>query len=70
MDPELQRALIIVGAVGGAIAVVGTVVLYFVFRAFGGKNAGGSSHFGLIAGLVGFVFLCCAALFMLAYAER
>jgi hypothetical protein len=52
---------------GGAIGAVGYVVLYFVFRAFGTKSAGSSSHIGLIAALLGFVFLCCIGLFALAY---
>ena len=67
MDPEFQRALIVVLIVGSIIGVLGTVVLYFVFRAFGGKTPGSSSHFGLIALLIGFVFACCLGLLLLSY---
>lgn len=43
---------------------VGTAVLLLAFRtAKGGKPM----HAGLIGGLVVFVFLCCAILFVLAY---
>lgn len=70
VDPEFQKALTIVLAVGLGIAAVGTIVLFFVFRAFGEKGAGGSSHVGLIGALIAFVFICCVALFRLAYAAN
>ena len=41
--------------------------LYIVFRMFGGKKAGGTSQNVLIAALLAFIFLCCAALMWLAY---
>jgi hypothetical protein len=52
------------------VCVIGTVVLIVIFRQFGGPRPGSSSHFGLIAALVGFVFLCCLGLFALSYANR
>ncbi|HEX8254583.1 MAG TPA: hypothetical protein VF846_15675 [Thermoanaerobaculia bacterium] len=58
--------LIVLGA-GGAIGIVGTLALFFIFRAFGGKTPGSSSHFGLMAALVGFVFAVCFALFIVSY---
>lgn len=67
MDPEFQRALVTVVIVGSLIAVVGTLVLYFAFRAFGGPKPGGQRHAGLIAALLAFVFLCSAALFYFAW---
>ena len=66
MDPEFQRALIVVLIVGGLIAGIGTVLLVLAFRAFGGAKAGRGSHMALMAGLVAFVFACCLALFLLA----
>lgn len=70
MDPEFLRPLFVVLIVGSLIAGIGTVGLYFAFRAFGEKEAGGSSHMGLIFGLLGFIFLCCLALLALSYSER
>lgn len=66
MDPESQKALIIVLIAGSAIAAIGTVALVLVFRGFG-KQPGSSSHFGLIAGLLAFVFAVCAGLLILSY---
>jgi hypothetical protein len=57
----------VVLVVGSIIGVLGTVALYFVFRAFGGKTPGSSSHFGLIGLLIGFVFACCLGLLLLSY---
>lgn len=68
MDPEFQRAIVIVLVVGGFMGGVGALTLFFAFRAFGGKTAGSSGHFGLIIGLLTFVFICCLLLFALSYA--
>ena len=51
-------------AVGGLIAGIGTVLLFFAFRAFGGPKAGRAPHLVLIAALVAFVFGCCLLLFV------
>jgi hypothetical protein len=51
---------------GLAIGGIATVALVFIFRGFG-KQPGSSSHFGLMAGLLGFVFLICVVLFFLSY---
>jgi multisubunit Na+/H+ antiporter MnhB subunit len=67
MDPEFLRPLSFVLIGGGAVCAIATVVLVLIFRRFGGAKPGSSSHFGLIAALVGFVFLCCLALFALSY---
>lgn len=67
MDPEFQRALITVVIVGSVIALIGTVVLYFAFQAFGGKKPGGQLHAALIAGLLAFIFLCSFALFYVSW---
>ena len=56
-------------AVGSLVGVIGTVALYYIFRAFGGREAGGSSHVGYMLALLLFVFICCAAFFRLAYWE-
>lgn len=63
MDPEFQRALLIVLAVGFAIAAIGTAAVFLVFRRFGGKG-----HFGLIGALVAFLFVCCAVLLLVSRA--
>jgi hypothetical protein len=67
VDPEFQKALIVVLVVGSIIAAIGTVTLVFVFRQFGGKQAGSSSHLGLMAALLIFIFVVCGALFLLSY---
>jgi multisubunit Na+/H+ antiporter MnhB subunit len=67
MDPELQRAFIVVLIAGSIVIAVGTVTLYLVFRAYGGEKAGGKSHRTLVAALVGFIFLCCLGLLALSY---
>lgn len=54
----------VVLAVGSVIAGVGTLLLYFAFRAFSGAGAGRTSHMVLIASVVVFVFGCCLLLFM------
>jgi hypothetical protein len=66
VDPEFQRALIIVLIVGSLMAGTGTVLLVFAFRAFGGAKAGRGSHMALMGGLVAFVLACCLALFLFA----
>ena len=67
MDPEFQRALTVVLIVGLGIGGAGAIALFFIFRAFGGRNAGGPAHFAFIVVLIAFVFLACAGLFVLAY---
>jgi hypothetical protein len=67
VDPESQRALIIVLIVGSIIGGIGTVTLVVIFRQFGEKRAGSSSHIGLMAALIAFVFAVCGALFLLSY---
>jgi len=70
MDPEFQKILTIVLIVGSVVIAAGTLLLFVVFRAFGGKTPGSSTHFALIAALLGFVFACCLGLLLLSYAGR
>lgn len=70
MDPEFLRPLSFVLIAGGVVFAVGTIALVFVFRQFGGRTPGSSTHFALIAALLGFVFLCCLGLLALSYANR
>ena len=67
MDPQSQRALIIVLVVGSIIVAIGTLTLFVIFRTYGEKKAGGTSHNILIALLITFIFLCCLGLFALSY---
>ena len=69
MDREFQRALIVVLIGGTSVVAAGAVTLYFVFRRFGNASAGGNAHMALIAALVTFVLLACAALFALSYSR-
>ena len=70
MDPQSQRALILVLLGGSIVIAIGTVTLFIVFRKFGEANAGGRSHKTLIAALLAFIFLCCLGLLALAYSDR
>jgi hypothetical protein len=70
MDPEFKRALTIVVIVGSIIGAAGYTTLYFIFRAFGTKQAGKSSHVGLMVGLLAFILVTCIALFTLSYAGQ
>jgi hypothetical protein len=66
VEPEFQRALIVVLIVGTLIAGTGTLLLFLAFRRFGGEKAARPAHMALIAGLVVFVFACCLLLFLFA----
>lgn len=70
MDPQSQRALIVVLVVGSVVMAIGTVTLFVVFRRFGETKAGGASHKTLIAALIAFIFLCCLGLLALSYASN
>ena len=64
MEPEFQRALIVVLIAGSVIFGTGALILYLAFRAAQGNRA---MNMNLIGALILFVFLCCALLFALAY---
>lgn len=70
MDPQSQRALIVVLIVGSIIVAIGTLTLFVIFRTFGEKKAGGKTHQTLIAVLIAFIFLCCLGLFALSYSGQ
>ena len=70
MDLQSQRALIVVLVVGSIIVAVGTLTLYVVFRMFGEKKAGSTTHRTIIAVLITFIFLCCLGLFALSYSGQ
>ncbi|HEX8411019.1 MAG TPA: hypothetical protein VF883_19305 [Thermoanaerobaculia bacterium] len=67
VEPEFQRALLVVLVAGTVVVGIGATVLFLAFR---GAQKGRSMHMGLIGGLVAFVFLCCLALFALSYAAE
>lgn len=69
MDPEFLRLLVRVGLVGGAIGVIGSVILVFAFRALA-PDVAESREFRawiLIAVLLAFVLLCCAFLLRFSF---
>lgn len=70
MDPEFQRALVFVLIAGLVVVSLGAGVLLFVFRTFGGKEAGQPWHIALMVALIAFVFVCCGVLLMISYAAR
>lgn len=67
MEPEFQRALIIVALVGTVIFAVGATVLYIVFRGFGREGAGKQKHITLMISLVAFIFVACLGLFLYSF---
>ena len=67
MTNEELRALIITLILGTVITGAGAAALYLVFRRFGERGAGGSTHMGWIGALITFVFASCALLLFLAY---
>ncbi|HYC59710.1 MAG TPA: hypothetical protein VEK79_09105 [Thermoanaerobaculia bacterium] len=67
MDPESQRALIVVLVGGTLVMAIAAGGLYLVFRTYGSEKAGGTSHKTLIAAVLSFILLCCLGLMWLAY---
>jgi uncharacterized membrane protein HdeD (DUF308 family) len=65
-EAEFQRALTVVLGGGAIIMGVATIVLALAFRSYGTKKP----RMGLIAGLVAFLFVCCAILLALSYGAR
>ena len=65
-DADL-RALIITLVLGTFIAATGATALFFAFRRFGERGAGGSSHMAFIGALIAFVFAACGLLLFLSY---
>jgi hypothetical protein len=70
MDPEFQRALIIVLVAGSLIGGAGALALFLIFRRFEGAGAGGTTHIALMVALIAFVLVSCLALFALSYSAR
>ena len=64
MEPEFQKALIVVLIAGSVIFGTATLVLFLAFRAAKGNR---SMNLNLIGALVMFVFVCCLVLFALSY---
>jgi amino acid transporter len=68
VDPQFQRALIVVVVAGTVVFTIGAVVLWLAFRAFGQKEGERQPPFVLIGTVVAFVFACCFVLFFLTFA--
>jgi riboflavin transporter FmnP len=64
LDPEFTKMLFRVMLIGGAMALVAGGVLLLAFRAFGRQSARRATM--LLAGLVGFIILCCVLLLALS----
>jgi CHASE2 domain-containing sensor protein len=64
MDPEFQRILFRVLAVGGAIGTIGAAALFVAFRAFRGDSPTRAPV--LVGAVIAFVLVVCAALLMLS----
>lgn len=68
MDPELQRLLIRVAIIGGAIIALAAGALVIAFRSFSTTHERGRDFRAavLIAGVLAFVMVCCVVLFRLS----
>ena len=66
MDPEFQRVLMRVFAIGGIIAAIGATGVYLVFRSFGESPAFVRSRGPIIFIVLGFVVMCCLILLRLS----
>ncbi|HWS72720.1 MAG TPA: hypothetical protein VN605_11425 [Thermoanaerobaculia bacterium] len=69
MQPDFQQALLRVAITGGAIGIVGVVLLVFAVRAFRGARPSPFRGAVLIAATIVFVFVCCFLLLRVS-AER
>jgi uncharacterized membrane protein HdeD (DUF308 family) len=70
VDAEFQKALLVVFAVGGFVAVAGATLLLFAFRAHASEEKRKvPMAIVLTAGLLAFVFLACFLFLMLAMRE-
>jgi hypothetical protein len=67
MDPEFQKILFRVVAIGGVIGIVGTVTLVLAFRSFDKRNLRAVL---LVAALLAFVLAVCGGLLMMSTARR
>ena len=66
MDSEFTRMMIIVLAVGGAIAGIGATLLYLAFRAWADPSQDRRRNI-LLGATLAFVFACCAGVFILSF---
>ena len=64
MDPEFTKILIRVVIIGGLMASIGAVVLFFAIRAF---RKGETVATALIFALLGFVLVCCILLLQFSF---
>ena len=62
MTPAETRTLLSVLVIGALIAAVAVTALYIAFRSFGRK-----SSIGILAALIGFIFVCCVALLLISH---
>jgi nitrate/nitrite transporter NarK len=62
VDPEFQRVLLRVMAIGGIIGVIGTIGVYLAFRSFGESAAARRSRGPILFIVLGFIVVCCLVL--------
>lgn len=63
MDPEFVRVTTRVLAIGLFVTAIGTVALYFAFRAFGNpEERSGAGGFRMLLGAIAFILVICLVL--------
>jgi multisubunit Na+/H+ antiporter MnhB subunit len=68
VDPEFQRILIRVVALGGAILAIGAGALFIAFRTYGSEKKSSDFRAALLIGaLLTFVMLACVLLLRLSF---
>ena len=67
MEPDPIKIIINVVIIGLLIGGVSVAALLFVFRALEDPDAPKMKPVAILGGLLGFIFLCAAAFFILSY---
>ena len=71
LDPEFVRVTSRVVAVGGIVLALGTVALFFAFRAFGDeRERSGAAGLRALLAAVAFILVCCVILFRWSVVRR
>jgi len=69
VDPEFQRVLFRVLALGGIIGVIGGAGVYFAFRSFGERTSDSRFRGPIMFLLLGFIAVCCLILLKLSFVK-
>lgn len=70
MDPQFERATIIIIAISLAVFGTGALLLVLAYRAFGSAKRGDVKHVVLMVSTIIFVFLACLILLVWSALQR